>query len=351
VPFNRPTLQDLITRIGSDIESRLPGVDAKLRRQVLSVIGRSLAGATHGLHGHLDWLALQILPDTADDALLDRHGVIWDVPRKQAAAATGDLTFTGVTGAVIPAATLVQRSDGAEFVTNVDATLAAGTISTAVTALAAGSDGNTEAASTLTLVNPIAGCNNAATVGASGIEGGADLESDDALRGRIIARIQAPPHGGSVDDYEMWALAVAGVTRAWVSPGLLGSGTVGVYIVCDGQEGSIIPDAGTVLAAQVYIDARRPVTAQPTVFAPTATPVNFTIAVTPDTVAVRTAVEAELVDLLRREAEPGGPVLLSHIREAISLAVGETDHVLTIPAADVLMASGELAILGTITWT
>ena len=62
------------------------------------------------------------------------------------------------------------------------------------------------------------------------------------------------------------------------------------------------------------------------------------------------AIEAEIIDLLRREAVPGGTVLLSHLREAISIAAGEADHALTIPAANVTHATGELAVLGTITW-
>jgi uncharacterized phage protein gp47/JayE len=66
---------------------------------------------------------------------------------------------------------------------------------------------------------------------------------------------------------------------------------------------------------------------------------------------VQAAVAAELADLLRREAEPGGTILVSHLREAISIAVGETNHVLSSPAADVTHATGQIATLGTITWS
>jgi uncharacterized phage protein gp47/JayE len=88
-----------------------------------------------------------------------------------------------------------------------------------------------------------------------------------------------------------------------------------------------------------------------TVVAPVAVPLDLTITgLTPDTAAVRAAIEAEIIDLLRREAVPGGTILLSHLREAISIAAGEADHALTIPAANVTHATGELAVLGTITW-
>lgn len=351
MPFDRPTLLALIARIASDLESRLPGADARLRRQVLAVVGRALAGAAHGLHGHLAYLAAQLLPDTADTDYLERHASIWGVPRKQAAQAVGNLVFTGTTGAVIPAGTVLTRSDGAEVSTDAEATLVAGTATVAVTVTLAGTDGNTVAASTLNLVNPIEGVNPTAAVDASGLTGGTDIETDTALRARVIARIRNPPHGGRAEDYEMWALEVAAVTRAWIKPLYLGDGTVGVIFVCDDQEGSIIPDAAKVEEVQAYIDERRPVTADVTVFAPAPVELDLTIAVVPDTAAVKAAVEAELADLLRREAEPGGTILLSHLNEAISTAAGETNHVLTVPAADVTVAAGELSILGTITWS
>ena len=63
------------------------------------------------------------------------------------------------------------------------------------------------------------------------------------------------------------------------------------------------------------------------------------------------AVEAELRDLLARDAEPGGTILISRIREAVSIAAGETDNVVSTPTANVTHAAGELAVLGVITWT
>jgi uncharacterized phage protein gp47/JayE len=81
----------------------------------------------------------------------------------------------------------------------------------------------------------------------------------------------------------------------------------------------------------------------------------MTIQLSPNTASVQAAVQAELEDLFRREAgvEDGagsGTVLLSHIREAISRAEGETDHVLVSPAADVTLSAGEIATVGNLTF-
>lgn len=350
MPFNRPTLQQLIDRSVGDIEAGLPGTDAKLRRTNLNVLAKSMAAVSHGLHAYIAWLANQPLPDTAEAEYLDRHATLWlDQPRKPAVAAVGDVTFSGTNGVVIPAGTLLVRADAAEFVTTVEGTIALGVAAVAVAAVDAGAAGNSVSGITLTLTTPIAGITSAAIVSATALTGGADIETDDALRARVLARIKQAPHGGAAFDYEAWALEVGGVTRAWVYPMELGSGTVTVRFVRD-NDVSIIPDAGEVTAVQEYIDARRPVTAQVTVVAPIAVPLNFTLSIAPVSAAVKAAVEAELVDMISREAVPGGTILLSHIREAISIATGEVDHTLTSPVVNVTHTTGQIATMGVVTW-
>jgi len=347
--FNRPTLLQLIERIQADIESRLPGSDPRLRRSVLGVLARALAGATHGLHGHLDWVSRQVVPDTAEAEILDRWADWWGLARKPAVGATGNVALSGATGSVVPAGTLLQRADGVEYATDAEVTLVAGAATAAVTATTAGQDTSAVEGVSLSLVSPVAGVQSGATVAAGGLTGGADEEADEALRERLRLRVQAAPHGGAAHDYVAWALEVSGVTRAWVYPAELGLGTVSVRFVRDDDD-DLIPDAAEVQAVQDYIDALRPVTADVTVVAPTPAPLDMTIQLTPNTATVREAVTANIEDLLRREAEPGGTILISHVREAISLAAGETDHVLVAPAADVAAATGEIHVLGTLTW-
>lgn len=352
--FNRQTLLQLIERIQADIEGRLGGTDPRLRRSVLGVLARAEAGVAHGLHGHLDWLARQILPDTAESEILERSASWWEISRKDAAAAIGTVTFSGTDGSVIPAGTVLQRSDGIEYQTDAEATIASGTVSAAVTCSDGGQDGNAVAGVALTMVSPIAGVQSRAVVDAAGLTGGADIEDDESLRDRLRLRVQKPPQGGSKDDYEAWALEVAGVTRVWVMEEWLGAGSVGVFFVRD-DDADLIPDAAEVQSVQDYIDTVRPVTAKVTVLAPVAVPVAMTISLSPNTSTVQAEVSAELADLFRREAEVedgagSGTILLSHIREAISLAAGEVDHAVVSPAANVMFSAGEIGMLGAITF-
>lgn len=347
--FERPTLPQLIDQGAAEFESRLPGVLARVRRSLVGVINRVLAAGLSALYQYAEWLNKQAWPDQADAEFLGEHGARWGVTRTEAVAATGTARLTGTDGVTVPLGTTLQRADGVLYATTAEGTVAAGQALIAVQAQTLGQAGNAGINTALSLTTPISGVATAATA-YTALAGGADEEADDAYRARILQRIRQAPHGGSADDYLAWALEVAGVTRAWVYPGEQGAGTVVLRFMRDDDAASAIPDAGEVAAVQTYIDARRPVTAAVSVVAPVAVALNFTIQLTPNTAAVKGAVEAELTDLIRREAMPGGTLLLSHLREAVSVAAGETDHVMTVPAANVVYATGQIATMGVITW-
>lgn len=345
--YNRPSLGDIVQRVRTDVLSRLSTADV-LRRADAEVYARVMGGVAHGLYGFIDWLSNQLLYDTAEAEYLERWCSIWGVPRKAAAAATGSVTFAVQAGAVIASGTLLQALDGIQYQTTADATVVGTSATAPLAAVVAAAAGNRTTGQSLSLVSPVVGVQSTATAGA--LVGGADVETDDSLRTRLLARIQQPPQGGAATDYTTWALEVAGVTRAWVYPAELGQGTLTVRFVRD-NDATLIPDAGEVAAVQAYIDARRPVTAQVSVLAPAAVPLNFSISgLVPATTTVQAAVQAELQDLLLREATPGGTILLSHLRAAISAATGETDYVLVSPAANVTNTTGNMSTIGTISW-
>lgn len=348
MPFDRPTLTELVAQTQQDFAAR-SGLNDPLRRADVAVHARVAAGVAHGLYGALEWYARQILPDTADREYLDRWASIWlRVPRKAAAAASGVVAFVVQAGAVIPAGTQVRALDGQVYETTAVATGVVPAYTAAVQAVLPGAAGNRTSGQAMQLVSPVAGVQPAVVAGE--MSGGADVESDDALRARLLDAIRRPAQGGSASDYVAWALEVPGVTRAWCYPGELGPRGVTVRFVRD-NDVSIIPDGAEVAAVAAYINALRPVTDQLTVVAPTLLPVALTIAgLSPNTPAVQAAVTAELADLFRREAKPGGAVLLSHIRAAISAAAGEDDYSLTSPVANVVAATGQMLTLGVITW-
>lgn len=346
--FARPNLSELIERARGDLESRLPGADARLRHSVLDVLARTHGGTAAGLYGYLDWLAAQLMPDTAEAEHLARWASIWGIRRKAAIAATATVQATGVDGSVIAAGTQMQRVDGAAYRTVAAATIAAGTADLAVEAAATGPGGDLTVGAKLNLSSAIIGVNAAVTVTEAG-EAGFTEESDDDLLARLLSRIRTPPQGGAKSDYVAWALAQPGVTRAWAYPGWMGAGTVGVAFVMDGRD-DILPLEADVAAVQAAIEELRPVTAELIVFAPAAQPIDVVIRVAPDTPEIRASIEAELADMFTRDAEPGGTIHVSRLREAISLSPGEHNHQLDLPDRDQTVAAGTIPMLGEVTF-
>ncbi len=349
--YSRPTLADVVERVRTDVLSRLT-TDDILRRADVEVYARVLGGVAYGLYGFVDYLANQLMYDTAEMEYLERWAALWKIARKPAVAAAGTVTFTVQVGALVPSLTLLQALDKVQYQTTADAVVV-GTVATApIAAVVPAAAGNRAAGQSLSLVSPVLGVQPTATAGL--LSGGSDQESDVALRARFLARIQTPPQGGAAPDYVAWALQVPGVTRAWVYPLELGLGTVTVRFVRDGDGpgAAIIPDAAEVAVVQAYINSVRPVTAATYVLAPASVPLNFNIqGLVPATADVQAAVQAELQDLLLREAVPGGTLLLSHIRAAISAAAGETDFVLLAPTANVVCTTGNMSTMGSITWS
>lgn len=347
--FETPDLRTLITRAEADIEGELPGATARLRRSNLNVLARVQAGIAHGMYGFIREFLSQCLP-WSRGFLLRMWAEVWGVYQQAAVSATGSITFTGTAGSLIPAETVVQTADSIEYATTDDVTIAAaGTATVACAAVVTGAAGNQLPGTAVSLVSPVVGVStNAVLVTMSG---GTDDETLDALYNRYLQRVQNPGHGGNAADYIGWALEVPGVTRAWIYGGLDGVDTIQVYFVRDG-DASIIPDANEVATVSTHINApdRKPVSASVGVYAPIPKPIHFQLSATPDTPAVRAAIEAELRDLVQREASLGATLLLTHMHEAISLADGETDHVMTAPTANVTTAFNEIAVFGGIVW-
>ena len=354
---DRPTLQALMYRVRNEVTSRLQADDV-LRRSDAEVYARVEAILMHSLYGYADWIMAQMFPDTCDESELPRFATLLKVPRKDAAGATGNLTFTTSIGAVIDTAMVVRALDGVEYSPTGSVTASGASTVIAAQANVAAAAGNRVAGQSGLLTQPRAGVQASVTIG--DMSGGADVESVDAWRARIVEAWRNPAAGGTEEDYIRWAKEVPGVTRAWCYPLEMGPGSVVVRFVRD-DESPITPDSGEVATVQAYLDTKRPVGPPDdgingvVAAAPTLSARAFTIHISPDTPAIRAAISAELDDLMLREGFPGTTlepctIYLSHIREAVSQASGEVDSVVSIPAADIVMTGGNLPTRGTITW-
>lgn len=343
--FDRPTLRELITQMTTDAE-REAGAK-QLRQSNLRVLPKVFAYACHALYGFITWILKQLFPDTAEKQFLERQASIQGIYRRAASKATGTLTVSYTEGTTLPGGTIFMADDQTRYETTAEPEV--GSYTVPVQCLETGTIGNREAGQTYTLVSPVVGV-DAEAVG-SEMAGGAEAESDESLRKRLLFRLQNPPRGGAKEDYIAWAEEVPGVTRAWCFPKEQGIGTVVVRFATDGMTEDGIPTSGMVQIVSDYIAEVAPVTATPYVVAPVAKPVNFRIKdLIPDSESVRAHVEAELKSLFIKEAHPGEALKLTHIQQAISSAAGEDDYELLEPTADVPADSTQLLVVGEVTY-
>ncbi len=353
--YSRPTLKELINQAYSDLTTRVTGLEVRLRRAFETALAYCLAALTHGLYGHLFYLSQQLLPTApSGEGTVRAWGEMIELPPTDPGFAIGPVIFGGTPSTPLPAGTQFQRADGI-VVATVDPLVigGGGTAVGNVKAVLSGADSNTEAGVTLTIITPVAGISQTATVDGDGITGGADAEELEAYRERVLEQLAQRSTGGGPGDYVTWAKQVPGVTRAWSYPLEMGAGTT-VVRFCTDNDISPIPGPAKVAEVQAYIDSKKPETAVAYVVAPIQYTLNMTIDLTPDTTAVRNAVIAELEGRLRRDARPaplgGSTFPKSQLEESISLAAGETDHTTTVPAGNVALTTGQLPVLGTITW-
>ena len=351
--ISRPTLAELYARWIADVQSRIEGASAAIRRSVLAVLGAALTAAIHSLYALAQEIGKQSVPYTATGTQLEGWASLWGLARRSAGLAIGTAVATGTPGAEVPADASLVSAAGQEYVVLDGVFLdGAGEATLNLEAVEAGSAGNLATGEVLSFVSAPEGVNTTATVDADGLAGGSDIESDDQLRARLMQRIQNPPHGGNDGDYIFWAQSVTGLEQAWVFPLYSGAGTVRVYIA-EADYDSANPNHASgalVSTVQDYIDTVRPVTATVEIVAPVRQPVDITISAGPDSPALRAAIEASLAEVFAREAEPEGTVRLSKIREAVSTTPGEEDHDITVPAASPTADAGKILVLGAVTW-
>lgn len=356
MPWSTPTLKTVRSLVRDAIRGNLPGADATVPNSVLRVMSDSMGGLCHMTLQYVDWLALQLIPDTAETEWLDRHGDIWLVNsdgttgRKLATLAEGIILVTGDQGAAVPIGTQFAWASTMTYESTELVILSDVATPVPVRAIDPGAAGNRDLGDTMTMATPAAGVVAIAEV--LYIGGGADTENDDDLRTRVLERIRQPPMGGAAHDYVRWAKAVPGVTRAWCVPNEMGIGTVTVRIMCDvlRADNDGFPFDEDLARVTAYIDTVRPVTTKDFwVLGPIKQFIDVHIDnLVPDNTGTRAGIEENLQIMLFDNAAPGQTIYAVWKSSAILLAPSVVSFDLVDWDDDVMESSGHMAVLGDI---
>lgn len=311
-----------------------------------------------------------MLPQFAWGDYLDNWGVVVNLPRKDAVAATGVVTFSGTAGALVSTGTQVSPlQTDPDVAPPIYATTASGviggggTVDVPVAAVTPGVVGNVPSGTVTQILSP--NPNVTAITNAAGISGGQEVETDDAYRERILLEFSQAQGAGNQSDYLRWALAYPGVGGATVQPLWAGPGTVRVIVtdplnnavagaVVTGFQAQLDPIAGqgaglAPIGATVTVATVTPVTVD--VSASVTFAAGYSLDGTSGTIATRDAIVAAIDDYLNA-LHAGDTVYLRHVESRFFAVKGVLDVaslLLNGAASNVTMTGLQIADRGTVT--
>ena len=213
--FKIPTTAELAAQNLANIESKTNTTTPANDKAFNLVIALMQAAQGTGIYKFAAEAILQNLALTATGDDLSNIGNNYGVVRKAAEAAQFTITLPAVNGTIIPISVdFVGDANGVRYSVDAAATAAGGIATIQVTAKTLGTAGNLNVSDTLTIGRQIAGAESSAEITVI-TNTGAEEETDDLYRPRVLNKIRTIPGGGNSADYRIWSEEVAGVARAY----------------------------------------------------------------------------------------------------------------------------------------
>ena len=210
-----PTAQEIKNRIASDLETAIGQSTPWLPKSWNKAVAGAVAGFVLLNYQAILWTYKQIAPDRADEEALVWLGKLVGVTRRDAIAAVITADVAGTNGYTVPTGTRFQVNRQVYQVTATDGAIAGGIASCTLTALVAGDDGNVADDVELAIVAADANLTGVATV-TDTTTSGADQETLEQFRKRVVIRYKKRFTGGSPADFELWGLETPHFT--WIGP-------------------------------------------------------------------------------------------------------------------------------------
>jgi len=220
-----------------------------------------------------------------------------------------------------------------------------------------GSAANQTLDTTLDLQSLIVGVDSSGGVDYGALVGGEEQEQNAMMRRRLLGRIQNPVAHFNVSEIESLAKTIGGTTRTWIQEITPDVGQVTVYFMRDGDPNPI-PDGAAITEMNALLNTIRPANTAEEDFiigAPTATGINYTFTdLQPSTSTMEDAVTESLEQFFAERTEVAVNVDADAYRSTVFNTVDTTNgdvvttFELAYPTGDLVVGSGEIAVLGNI---
>lgn len=287
---NFPIPSQLATDYFQILKSIKPSINTNDNNSDFVIRGKAFTGFASGLYGDQQKVNNDTWVTSARPEALTLHGADLDLLQQPAvAASSSQVRVPGTNGTIINPGdlTFMYVPTGVLYSNTTGGTVSAGFLDVSILCEISGAVGNVAAPDTLQIISPPTGITTIANI-IQAVSDGADQESTDSYRARLLSRRQNPPAGGNETDYPAFAFAADTTVRsATIRRFGRGLGTVDVYIttgttdvdtaVTQGLPVSRIPSGGTLASVQAYYDAHVPLTDCPVVYAPSEQPVDVTM--------------------------------------------------------------------------
>lgn len=229
-----PTTKDISNNIIAQLEASLNQTIPLLPKSFMRVLARTLAGVFVILYKYGGFMFLQIFVRTASIGSTTINGVssspliewgrligVGDPAAASNAELIVNITVNNQVGVLPSGSQLVNTDNGVTYITIGEVLLDAATVQATIRAVSdqtdgggAGVIGNLDPGAIVSFANPLANVARDTTV-ASQVVTGADGESTEAYRQRIISRFQSRPQGGALADYDQWGEEPAGIVNVY----------------------------------------------------------------------------------------------------------------------------------------
>ena len=353
MPISLPNRQTLANRMLDRLVAETGDSQIRLPAHPLHILAVATAGALGDFYAALPALVEDVFPLTAQGEALERLAGVWGIKRAPAHRAVGTINVSGAARGLVVFGTRLALDTTLYETTHNTFLDQNGKAKIRTQAVETGLAGNRPGLQNLVFVTPIAGIDSAVTTDENGFFDGAETETDQQLRHRLLIRMRSPAQSGRLEDYRFWAMQRdihhVPVSRAFARIIDDGRQTVRLLIVTDGASPYGIPEPHALARIQRHVDHVRP----PSAIVEIKPPKALKIAVIIEDLAIEsgyqlTEVQAAISETLRalffEEARPGEGMSLESLSQAIAATPGHTHHRLKEPKNPISATGDDLPV-------